>query len=262
VSLRATYRRIREWYADACKHGVRGAGSNSAVCQLCTAALAAAEQEAEELTARRERELAAKRASAYSDWLSRIRLPEYLRSIDPQQFELLICEMFRRMGYEARATPYSQDGEIDGYLRKNGRLSLLQCKRVKGAVGEPVLRDIYGTLVAHKAAQAIVVTTGTVSEQARQWMKGKPIRIIELKELETLISQQFRDEEVVPKSFVPNVGLVDACPRCRYPLRRIRGRHGDFFGCTAYPACRYTRSTRKPRKIGSPSRLQPSTPTP
>lgn len=28
-----------------------------------------------------------------------------------------------------------------------------------------------------------------------------------------------------------------ACPTCRQPMRRITGRMGPFWGCTAYPAC-------------------------
>lgn len=30
------------------------------------------------------------------------------------------------------------------------------------------------------------------------------------------------------------------CPRCGAPLAQRRGRFGAFYGCTAYPACRYT----------------------
>lgn len=30
------------------------------------------------------------------------------------------------------------------------------------------------------------------------------------------------------------------CPRCGAPMARRRGRFGAFYGCTGYPACRYT----------------------
>ena len=30
------------------------------------------------------------------------------------------------------------------------------------------------------------------------------------------------------------------CPRCGAPMAKRRGRFGSFYGCTAYPACRYT----------------------
>ena len=35
---------------------------------------------------------------------------------------------------------------------------------------------------------------------------------------------------------------VQKCPRCGCVLRLKSGRYGDFWGCTGYPACRYTRN--------------------
>lgn len=32
------------------------------------------------------------------------------------------------------------------------------------------------------------------------------------------------------------------CPRCGSPLLRRKGRFGDFFGCSGFPKCRYTRN--------------------
>lgn len=91
------------------------------------------------------------------------------------------------MGYTVRQTPYVADNGVDGYLEKEGKLSVLQCKRVKGAVGEPVLRDLFGTMHAAGAHEGIVVTTGNVSSPAKAWAHKKPIRIIELHELITHI---------------------------------------------------------------------------
>lgn len=33
---------------------------------------------------------------------------------------------------------------------------------------------------------------------------------------------------------------VGICPRCGAPLKKRRGKFGEFLGCTGYPACRYT----------------------
>lgn len=35
---------------------------------------------------------------------------------------------------------------------------------------------------------------------------------------------------------------LDLCPRCGGELRRRNGKFGEFFGCSNYPACRYTRN--------------------
>jgi DNA polymerase III epsilon subunit family exonuclease len=35
---------------------------------------------------------------------------------------------------------------------------------------------------------------------------------------------------------------VEICPQCGGELRRRSGRFGDFYGCTNYPSCRFTRN--------------------
>jgi len=96
---------------------------------------------------------------------------------------------------------------------------------------------------ATQCNDAIVVTTGTVSRQAREWITGKPIRIIELEELNQLFKKYFNENEVVPDTFTVN-GFVesDECPKCRSKLRVRVGRRGKFMGCSSYPKCSYTRN--------------------
>lgn len=159
--------------------------------------------------------------------------------MDPYKFEQLICSLFRRMGYDVRETPYVGDNGVDGFLYKDNLKLVLQCKRVKGSVGEPVLRDLFGTMHATDSHSAIVVTTGRVSDQARTWANGKPIRIIEFLELQSLIRANFRDGDVVPAEFVLPESFL--CPRCSSPLRVVHGPRGRFVGCKGYPNCRYTR---------------------
>ena len=195
---------------------------------------------AEQKAARKERE----RQERHRDFVRKIRLPEHLRSTHPGEFEHLVCDLFRRLGYEAEPTPLSGDRGVDGYLRKDGALSVLQCKRVQGSVGEPVLRDIYGTMHGLNAVEGIVVTTGKVSSHARDWATGKPIRIIELDELTTLIRRHYNEDEVVLEDFQPKAAPPDGCPDCGKPLRTVHGRRGAFLGCTGYPTCRYTRPIR------------------
>ncbi len=37
---------------------------------------------------------------------------------------------------------------------------------------------------------------------------------------------------------------VRVCPQCGSPLKMRNGRYGDFWGCTAYPECRYTKNVQ------------------
>ncbi len=234
-----------------CRHGIVTVFGERTSCVECKReaeeglerARASLEQEAarsQQEAARRERE----RADQHREYVRKIRLPEHLRSMHPGEFEHLVCDLFRRLGYEAEPTPLSGDRGVDGYLRRDGALSVLQCKRVKGSVGEPVLRDLFGTMHGLNAVEGIVVTTGKVSSHARDWATGKPIRIIELDELTTLIRRHYKEDEVVPEDFQPKAAPRDLCPDCGKPLRTVNGRRGKFIGCTGYPDCRYTRPIR------------------
>jgi restriction system protein len=179
--------------------------------------------------------------------LAKIRLPEYLRTIDPREFEELICRLFERMGYQVTRTPYAGDGGVDAYMRRDGCLSILQCKRVRGSVGEPILRDLFGTMHAETASSAFVVTTGKISRQARAWIKEKPIFLMELPELHQLLQKHFTETDVVPHDFSPTTTSDQLCPRCGSFLHVVRGRRGQFVGCKAYPKCLYTRDLRRRR---------------
>jgi hypothetical protein len=225
-----------------CKHGTSGAVVEPNGCQLCVAERDVLAEETRLRRALYEQQQAEQRLRAYREYVEKIKLPGYLRSMDPRQFEELICNLFRQMGYHVEDTPYVADGGSDGYLYKDGKKTVLQCKRVKGSVGEPVLRDLYGTMHGNHAQFGLVVTTGRVSHPAREWVRGKAIRIIELDELRRLLEENFPCSALVPPDFAPAPAGIPYCPRCHAKLRTVDGKHGLFFGCTRYPNCKYTRS--------------------
>lgn len=227
-----------------CSHGTVGALKNTALCTKCRHEDIARNIEKIKLEENERARLKAVREQNYQKWVINIRLPEYLLGMHPLAFEELICDLFSRTGYEVELTKYTGDGGIDGYLRKNGELSLLQCKRVKGSVGQPVLRDLYGTMQHERASSGVVVTTGKVSQQAKEWMVDKPIRIIELSELLSLIRENYSEDDVVPESFKGHLVKAERqiCPLCNNSLRIVKWKGKNFVGCTNYPNCEYTRT--------------------
>ncbi|MCB2182401.1 MAG: restriction endonuclease [Desulfobulbaceae bacterium] len=224
-----------------CSHGIKRAFNNHQLCNKCVAEV---EKRKAEYVANEKRRIKAerdKRAQEHRQYIQNIRLPSFLKKIDPLDFEKLACDLHSRMGYTVESTPYTGDSGADGILKKNGDITILQAKRVQGSVGEPILRDLYGTMHSFKAQYGVVVTTGKVSRQAREWVKNKPIRLIELDELSSLIRQYYPEDEVVPANFVTPANQSNLCPKCYLPLRKRRGPYGKFYGCTGYPKCKYTR---------------------
>ena len=127
----------------------------------------------------------------------RVRLTDILQNMNPYGFERLTQRVLRSCGFtEVKVTKASGDGGIDGTgkLRINGVFSFnvaFQCKRYKGAVGAPEVRDFRGSLT--KATEkAVLITTGTFTKAAREEAsnQGKDqIDLIDGEELINLIVQ-------------------------------------------------------------------------
>ena len=100
------------------------------------------------------------------------RLLECLLKMKPSAFERLCQRILKDSGFiKVDVTGRSGDGGIDGIgvLRLN-LLSFhvfFQCKRWKGSVGAPAIRDFRGAMVG-RADKGLVMTTGTFSTDARK----------------------------------------------------------------------------------------------
>jgi hypothetical protein len=103
----------------------------------------------------------------------------YLRSMDPSAFEELTAALFAERGFAATLTRAAGDEGVDVFLRRSGESAVVQCKRYEGSVGQPTVRDLYGTMMHHGADAAYLVTSGSITSQARDWAFGKPIHLID-----------------------------------------------------------------------------------
>jgi restriction system protein len=103
---------------------------------------------------------------------------EDIRSLSPSDFEELVAETYRAQGNTVQVVGGTGDHGIDLIVRsRRGDTYLVQCKRYRGKIGEPVVRDFYGTLRASDANGGAIITTGTITEAARLWAEGKPIHL-------------------------------------------------------------------------------------
>lgn len=99
-------------------------------------------------------------------------------ALEPDEFETWVGMLFTLGGYQVKNTQYVADHGIDLEVAGNGmRYGLVQCKRYRGTVGEPTMRDLYGTMIHQQAEYGWLATTGGVSRQAREWSAGKPLEM-------------------------------------------------------------------------------------
>lgn len=188
----------------------------------------------------------------YSNWAEDVQMTEYLQTMNPLKFEELICYLYKQMGYETELTTATGDHGVDLFVYKDNKKIAVQCKRVMSKVGEPVIRDLYGAMHDSVADSAIIVTTGSVSKQAKAWIQNKPIEIIELLALRELIGHHIPKYMVeIPKEVIISTRSKTYCPRCGNSMRMIDTKNGSFYGCRSYPSCRYTISAKRFNRANS-----------
>jgi len=102
-------------------------------------------------------------------------------------FERLVVQVLLAMGYGGAVPDAGQvlgrsgDGGIDGVIRED-KLGLdsiyVQAKRWDGTVGRPVVQAFVGSLMGQAASKGVLITTGTFSQEATQYVKTLPMRVV------------------------------------------------------------------------------------
>jgi restriction system protein len=185
------------------------------------------------------------------------RAADVLDGMNWREFEMLVGEAFRLQGYQVVETGGGgADGGVDLVLSKGTEKYLVQCKQWKAfKVGVDVVRELYGVMAAKGAAGGFVVTSGRFSEDAVSFASGRNLKLIDGPLLHGLIRQARSSRGQTPAqqsepslvSAAPaDTPSVPDCPTCGKPMVKRTAKRGanageEFWGCSAYPACRGTR---------------------
>jgi restriction system protein len=185
--------------------------------------------------------------------------PEALNGMSWAEFEVLVGEAFRLEGFAVTELGGAQsDGGVDLVLRTGTETFLVQCKQWKAyKVGVDVVRELYGVMASRGAAGGFVVTSGTFTADAQEFVKGLSIRLVDGPRLFGMIQRAQASLKRAPTTKVapvsprtaPATTLSDEaplCPVCNGPMARRTAKKGanagaQFWGCARYPACRGTR---------------------
>ncbi len=170
-----------------------------------------------------------------------------LDGLEPEAFELLIGEIFRRQGYAVEMSGgIGSDGGSDLTLRKANETILVQCRHWSNwKVSAPSVQEFYGTIMAAGATAGIFLTSGCYTRDARALAEGKPIGLVDRAELEQLIVKVSAPGENLFElshwmdGFASSVSVVDpTCPFCSRAMKLKRGFQGrPFWSCRTFPRC-------------------------
>ncbi len=199
-----------------------------------------------------------------------------LANISWSEFEMLVGQYFKELGFKVVETGGRADGGVDLRLRKaTGELFLVQCKHWKTSkVPVNIVREIFGVMQAEQASGAFVVASGVFTKDAAAFAKGKAIELLDGAALIAAIKERPTSTAMptnpalttsTPKSTIATVPTAQAnlapqtkvepvlstqpatpaCPICESAMVLRTAKRGanagnSFFGCSNYPLCRGT----------------------
>lgn len=80
------------------------------------------------------------------------------------------------------------DGGVDLLLKRDRETFLVQCKQWRAQkVGVQTVRELYGVMAAKGAAGGFVVTSGSFTEEAQQFAKGRNVQLVDGIQLKVLV---------------------------------------------------------------------------
>lgn len=162
-----------------------------------------------------------------------------IKRLSWQDFELLVAEAYRRIGYTVEEVGQGgADGGVDLVMKLGGRRTLVQCKRWNSSsIGAPIVREMYGLMLHHEAHEVKIVCAGKFTKEATRFAAGKPIDLVGGEQLMALIDS-VRDAR----------GDTASTCLCGAPMIERRSGTSRFLGCTRYPGCHVTRPLQEKQR--------------
>ena len=117
-----------------------------------------------------------------------------------KEFEIFISKLLNSMGFMTKMTKMSNDGGIDIIATSDKPFFegtyVIQCKFYKKGnnIGEPTIRDLYGTVMSENANKGILITTTSFTNSAIKFSKNKQIELIDGNKLEEITKKHLPPE--------------------------------------------------------------------
>ena len=113
-----------------------------------------------------------------------------LRAMDWDEFSTLVANAYRKRGY---AVHPASAGGYDFRLTKEGRITLLQCRRWKvNQVGVGPLRELVKAVEREDASHGICIAAGEFSAPARVLTRTEPLTLVNGDELVKLLGSALK----------------------------------------------------------------------
>lgn len=149
------------------------------------------------------------------------------------QFEELLLQHFKGLGYSGYVTRGSADYGADLVVKKDDIVIVIQAKRWNQKVGIDAIQQVAGAVKHYDAQQAIAITNNYFTKNAIELAKSNNVTLWDRNKLISLL---------LNKNILKDGEPTLLCPDCGNKLVERNGKNGLFYGCSGYPVCRYTRN--------------------
>lgn len=204
-----------------CPHGV-WSGSRGA-CDACKAEQARWHREIEkQALARQQKERIKQDAKKLKQeeierlsnaWLTST---ETYQGLSALQFENAIAELFRKLGYKVKQTPFVADGGLDATAEKGGKRYVIECKKYEptNSVGRRDVQILVAAMHDVKGDGGFFITTGVFSRTAREYASKYPIELYDRVRLPSLVHQAYPVKQDFSHARVmcPECGSIELMP--------------------------------------------------
>ena len=106
--------------------------------------------------------------------------------MDPIQYEHLVADTLKELGWKTRTTKGSGDQGIDVIATMNGKKLVIQCKLYSSNVGNAAVQEIVAGKAYEQAQFAAVVTNAKFTRSAIQLAKANDVFLLHHDQLHKL----------------------------------------------------------------------------
>lgn len=113
--------------------------------------------------------------------------------MNPRQFEELVCDLFRKQGYEAKTTSYCGDYGIDVFATKGKEKIAIQAKMYGGSyrkINRQMVMELHGAKDYFDCTKAIIATNGALLPDAISVARKLKIEILNLNKFQMQLPQK------------------------------------------------------------------------
>lgn len=111
----------------------------------------------------------------------------YIDSMNGEEFEKLVCALYRQMGYVARLTKRSGDFGADVIACKDGAKIVIQTKRYTNKISISAIQEVASARSYYNANAAVIVTNNFYTEPAKKLAVATNVQLIDRIALAELI---------------------------------------------------------------------------